>query len=124
MSSALRGQGHPRGCPHHDETSIVVEAVDQRVEAPEHERVVDGPDGQQVLSVVVMTQPELPEEHEQVHLADTQLDVLSLGIGGPPQESISSPMVVALGVPVDAGLVDPPTEVGRDGHIGGRGDDP
>ena len=70
-----------------------------------------------------MTQAELPQQHEQVHLADAQLDVATAGRRCPLQQAVTAAVVVADGVRIDAGLVDPSAEVRRDRHIGrGRHD--
>src|SRR5258708_25486485 len=101
-----------------DELTARIHAVDQRVEAAADERVVDGADGQQQLAVELVAEAELAEQHEQVHLADAQLDVLAARPGLPAQEPWHSrrrrlPWVFG----PDAGAVDPAAQVGRDGHV-------
>src|SRR5258708_38021908 len=106
-----------------DELAARIDAVDQRVEAAADERVVDGADGQQQLAVELVAEAELAEQHEQVHLADAQLNVLAAWPGLPAQEARDGrrrrlPRVFG----PDAGAVDPAAQVGRDGN-GGAGCD-
>ncbi|MEO9177202.1 MAG: hypothetical protein ABI317_16935, partial [Gaiellales bacterium] len=61
-------------CDH--EPRAVVERVDQRIEPAADERVVDRPDRHQQVTGVLVGEPELGEQQEEVHLADAELDVL------------------------------------------------
>ena len=123
MGAALGCQRHARRCAGDDELGVVVDAVDERIETTQHERVVDGADREEVPAVVLVAQPELAEQHEQVHLADAELDVLARRPGRPLQQAGAASMVGALGVGVDATLVDPAAEVRGDRDVGRRGDD-
>ncbi len=49
--------------------------VDQGVETPAHERVVQRPDREQLLVLEVARHPELAERQEEVHLGDPELHV-------------------------------------------------
>ena len=124
MGTALGCQRHAGGRAGDDEPGVVVDAVDQRIETTQHERVVHGADREEVLAVVLVAQPELAEQHEQVHLADAELDVLTRRPGCPLQQASAAAVVGALGVGVDAALVDPSAEVRGDRHVGRRGHDP
>jgi hypothetical protein len=124
MGSAFGGQRDPRRGAGHHEPAPVVESIDQGVKAAEHERVIYGTNREQVLAVVIVTQSQLPQEHEQVHLRNAELDVLAGRGGGPFEQPIGSAMIVALGGGEHAGLVDPASQVGGDRHIRGGGDDP
>ena len=74
--------------------------------------------------MMVVAQAELAEQHEQVHLADAELDVLPARRRRPLEQAVGAAVVVALGGRVHAALVDEPAEVGRDRHVGRGGDDP
>ena len=78
MGAALGRQRDPGRRADDDEAGAGVEAVDQRVEATADERVVDRADGQQVVVVQLVAEPEGVQQQEQVHLADAELDVPAL----------------------------------------------
>ena len=99
-----------------DEPGTGVGAVEERVQAAQHERVVDGADRQQRLAGQVPGQAELAQQQEQVHLRDAQLDVLPGGALRPAQHPVLGPGAL-LGGGEDAGLVDEPGEVGGGGHV-------
>ena len=74
-SGARRDPGWRRG---KHEPGMHVERVDERVEAATDERVVHRPDRDQRLAEQLGRQAELAQPHEQVHLADAELDVLAV----------------------------------------------
>ena len=73
----------PDGVPATTNRAPEYDRVDERVQAAQHERVVDRADRQQRLAGQVPGQAELAEQQEQVHLADAQLDVLAVRALGP-----------------------------------------
>ncbi len=75
----------------HDEPRAGVDRVDEGVQAAQHERVVDGAHRQQRLIGQIPGQAELPEQQEQVHLADAELDVLPVRTLGPLQHRVVAP---------------------------------
>ena len=126
MRASLAGEEHPGRRPEHDETAARVGAVDERVEAPAHERVVERADREERLLLEVPRQAELAEREEEVHLGDTELDVPA-GRRDPPRErraGSSSSYAGSSSRPEHADLVDPAAEVRRDGDVGRDGDDP
>ncbi len=124
MGPTLGGQGHPGRCPHDYESAPVVDAVDKCIEPAQDERVVDGADRQQRLSEVLVGQPELAQQHEQVHLRDAELDVLAVRARLPAEQGVLGRIVGGVFGREDAGLVDPAAEAGRDRDIGARCHDP
>ena len=79
VRATLRRQRHARGRGHEDELRAHVQGVDEGVEAAGDERVIDRADGHQRLAQQLGRQARLAQPHEEVHLADAQLDVLTLG---------------------------------------------
>ncbi len=65
-----------------------------------------------------MAQAERSEEHEEIHLGDAQLDVLTTRPRLPAQEL---PRRIEIGLgwlgPEDTDLVDPAAEIGRDRNV-------
>ena len=124
MGAAFWAERHAGRRPCKHKLRPRVDAVDQCVEPAAHERVVDSADRQQELAVHLMTEAELTEQHEQVHLANAELDVLPAGIGLPTQQPRHRrrgrlPRIFG----PHAGTIDPATQIGRDRHVRAGGHD-
>ncbi|CAN5855973.1 hypothetical protein BH23ACT5_BH23ACT5_00530 [soil metagenome] len=62
MGSPFRCQGDTGRGAHHDEATPAVQRVEEGVEAPENEGVVNRADRQQLLTVVLVGESELSQE--------------------------------------------------------------
>src|SRR5262249_52830898 len=78
MGSAFRGKGYARRRRHQDESRILITGIVERIEAAGDERIVQGADRQKALTVDYMRQAKRGQRAKQVHLGDTQFDVLAL----------------------------------------------
>ena len=114
----------PAGVPTTTKRDPGVEAVDQGVEAAADERVVDRADGEQVLAVELVAEPERVQQEEEVHLADAELDVLAGRGLLPAQQAVLAEEVDLFGGGEHAHLVDPAAEVRRHADVRRGGDDP
>ena len=101
-----------------------VQRVDERIEAARDERVVDRAERDQRLVEQLRGQPELGQPHEQVHLADAQLDVLAGRSGLPVEAAAARRRGRATSVGrEDAHPVDPAAQVGGHRHVRRGGHD-
>ena len=75
MRAAFGGQGNTAGSAREDESGSAVQPEDEGVQAAADEGVVDGADGEQELTVHLVREAELPQQAEEIHLRDAQLDV-------------------------------------------------
>ena len=118
VRAALGGQRHAGRGADDDEAGAVVEAVDQGVEPAAHERVVHGADGDEVLAVQLVPEPERVQGEEEVHLAEPELDVAAGGSLLPAQEPVDAEVVGLLDRSEHPELVDPPAQVRAHAHVG------
>ena len=77
MGATLARERDPGRGAHEHEPGARVGRVDDALERPHHERVVDGAEREETLALVVPGEPELAEEQDEVHLGDPHLDVLA-----------------------------------------------
>ena len=127
VGPAFGGEADPGRGGDEEESGVLVAGVAEGVEAALDEGVVQGSDGQQALPEEGVRKPEHPEQDEQVVLRDAELDVLPPRRGGPRLER--GDRLLAKGVGLLPGgehppPVDPPAEIGGDGHVRGGGDHP
>ena len=111
---------------HHDEAGILVAGIIQRIESAGDERVVQRADRQQAFALDGMRQAERRQQDEQIHLGDTEFDMLALRREFPGEGGGNA--LVAEGVELGGARkkpapVHPGAEIGRDRDVGRGGDD-
>ena len=88
MRAAFRSQRHTGWGSSDDESRARIGAIDKGIQTTANKRVIDGADGQQRLIRQVPRQAELTQQQKEVHLRDTQLNVLALWMLTPLQHRV------------------------------------
>ena len=86
VGASFCAEADARRRAHQDEPRSAIQPVDQAVERAADERVIDRSDWNQGLAEELAGEAELAQPHEQVHLADTKLDMLASGTRLPFQD--------------------------------------
>ena len=94
-----------------DEAGVAVCPIDERIQATQHKRVVDRTNRQEHLAVVLVRQPQLTHHEKEIHLRDSQFEMLPSRGRLPTQRDVVTEVVGLLLRREDTGLVDPTSEV-------------
>ena len=121
MRATLRCQGHATGRSGNDEPRSRVHRIDEGIQAAEDEWVVHRSDGNERLTGQIPRKPQLTEQQEQVHLRDSQFDVLALRAFCPLHHRVLGPLVL-LHRAEHADLVDEAAQVCTRRDVGGGSD--
>ena len=79
VGAAFRCQRHAGGRTGNHEPGVLIAGIIQRIEAPVHERIVDGSDRDDPLAPKAVGKPGRSQKQEQVHFRNAKFQMLTFG---------------------------------------------